>query len=504
MKKIFRSVLFLSVLAFVSCADELDINDNPNTPPAITPGLALASAEASLVTVVGGELTNLGGFYAQYQTQSPSASQYESIDSYNINADYSDRLWAEMYAGCLTDLEFVINESKINEDTGTALIATCLKAYAFQTLTDLYGPIPYKEALQGVVNITPALTPQEEIYPDLILKLDDALASYNANPVVSEVGKQDDFYMNIDRYKNDANPSPTTEEMMDNWVRFANTLKLRIYMRMSYTSMANPGAVAALISENHLLTKDAAFANFNETLDKTNPFYGVQISNQGSGLADVNNIASNSLIQFYTLNADPRREAVYRGSTTNAYIGLPQGAGDEFNNQAQNYSRPNIKATTPVYLLTVAESNFLQAEGLIRYSGGVGAKEKYDEGVQASFNLHNLGSASSFTGSGGAYEYVDAGSTEGNVRQVIVQKWAALAFVNNIEAYFETTRTKYPEVVVEGTENYTIGNRIPSRISVLSGTQVPSILFYSDDEVNRNPNVPQRSSLTEKVWWDQK
>lgn len=518
MKKIFRSVLFLSVLAFVSCSDELDINDNPNTPVEITPGLALSSAEASLATVVGGEFTNLGGFYSQYQTQSPSASQYELMDSNNLNAAYPNRLWTELYAGCLTDLEFVLAESA---NTADQLIATSLKAYTFQLLVDTFGDVPYTEALQGGANITPALTPGAEIYADLITKLDAAIAAYSAEPEASSVGSQDNIYSG-DGTK---------------WVQFANTLKLRMYMRMSYTAQANPAAVNALIAQNNFITEDAAFKNFNETLNKTNPFFGVEISNQGSGLGDVNNIASNSLLQFYIENNDQRKELVFRPNkgTTN-YSSIQQGTGNDFNNTAQAYARPNINPRSPVAFITVSESNFLQAEALIRYSGGAGAKAKYDDGVIASFvanavnfpsdddfdgiveaedddkkdykQLYTVAQATAFAQAliapGGAYEYVDAGSVEGNVRQVMIQKWAALAFVNNIEAYIETTRTKYPEVVTVGTEDYAVGNRIPSAITVLSGTQMPSILFYPQNEVNRNPNVPQRSSVTEKVWWDQK
>lgn len=518
MKKIFRSVLFLSVLAFVSCSDELDINNNPNTPVEITPGLALSSAEASLATVVGGELTNLGGFYSQYQTQSPSASQYELMDSYNLNAAYPNRLWTELYAGCLSDLEFILTKSNNSADL---LIATSLKAYTFQLLVDLFGDVPYTEALQGETNITPALTPGQEVYTDLISKIDAAIAAYNANPEDSTVGSQDNIYGGDG----------------DKWVQFANTLKLRIYMRMSYTSQANPAAVNALMAENNFIATDASFSNFNKTLDKTNPFYGVQLSNQGSGLGDVNNIASNTLLQFYIDNADPRKEMVFRPNKgTLNYSSIVQGSGNDFNNTASAYARPSVNPEFPVFFITVAESNFLQAEALIRYSGGAGAKEKYDAGVVASFvtdatyflidddldgipnesedideNYEPVYTASQATAfaqdlvaPGGAYEYIDAGSVEGNVRQVIIQKWAALAFVNNVESYIETTRTKYPEVVPVGTEDYAIGNRVPSEISVLSGTQVPSILFYPQNEVNRNPNVPQRNSVTEKVWWDQK
>jgi len=513
MKNIFRTVILFSIAAFVSCSDELDINTNPNNPPAITAGLALSSAETSLITVTGGDLTNLGGFWAQYYTQAPSAGQYRTLDQYNINVSYADRFWAELYAGCLNDLKFVEQNS---ESTGTSLIAASLRAYTYQVLVDLFDAVPYTEALQGDLGIiTPHVTPGNEIYLDLIAKIDAALAAYRANPQASSVGTQDIIY----------------GADMNNWIRFANTLKLKLYIRMAYTPSANPAAVNALLAENNFITADAAYANFATSTDKTNPFYGVQVStnqsNAGTGLGDVNNIASNSLMEFYVENNDPRIEAAYRyvfkanDTLPSDYKSIPQGSGEENAGTAAAYSRPNIRPKTPVFLMTVAESNFLQAEALIRYAGGAGAKEKYDTGIATSFNTYQTyfytdrlvaDEITKFTATpteiqaliDGPYAYVAGGDVESTVRQVIIQKWAALSAVNNIEAYIETTRTKFPEVVTEGTENYAVGNRIPSLTSVFSGTQVPSILFYPLSEVNRNPNITQRASLIQKVWWDQK
>ncbi|PZR22871.1 MAG: SusD/RagB family nutrient-binding outer membrane lipoprotein [Flavobacterium psychrophilum] len=492
MKNIYKVFLIAFALVLYSCSDELDINRDPNTPGNITTELALASAQASLTTVTGGDLTNLGGFWAQYHTQAPTAGQYENIDQYNINATYSDRLWTELYAGCLNDLKYVIDEGTANGETGNVMVATALRAYTFQLLTDLYGDVPYAEALQGETNITPAPTSQQEIYAGLLTELDAAVGAYNADPVDSGLGIQDQIF----------------EGDLNLWVQFINTLKLKMHLRLAYTSDANPAAVLALLAENNFLAQDAAFTNFGIQLNQRNPFYEVQIAT--TGLGDVNNVASNTLHDFYSTNADPRLTAVYRPTGAGLYPAIPQGSGNEFNNTAVNYARPNIGAQTPVFLIAESESYFLQAEAAVRYAGGTGAQDLYNAGVAASFATYAQyfgltgANPATFTGAGGAYEYVAGGGVETELRQIFIQKWAALAYVNNIEAYIETTRTKFPEVVEEGTEDYSIGNRIPSRISVFTGTQVPSILFYSEDEVVRNPNLTQHANLLLNVWWDQK
>lgn len=506
MKKIIRILLVFTTAAFISCDEDLDINTNPNFPAEINGGLTLTAAEASIAATLSNELGNLGGFYAQYHTQAPTAGQYENIDQYNLNTSFTNTLWTELYAGALNDLQFSKQQADLQGDTATALITELLTAYTYQYLVDLFNDVPYTDALQGTTgNITPTLTQGEDIYADLLERIDAAMASYEANPTEATYAQQDVIY-NGD---------------MQKWIKFANTLKLRLHIRMAYTPMADPAAVNSLLADNNFLTEDAMFAVFGTDNNRRNPFFETQLSQ--TGLGDINHVASNTLHEFYIQNGDTiRLRAVYRyRESDSTYVALDQGTGDEFNNTAVNYSRPNVREQTPVFFMTAAESNFLQAEAIIRYQGGAGAKEKYDAGVTASFQTYQThfgfldeereeittpaaALAQLYIVPGGNYEYMDAGSVEATVRQVIIQKWASLAYVNNIEAWIEATRTKFPEIVAPGTQNYAIGNRIPSSISILPGNTVPSILFYPDDEVNRNPNVTQRGSLTENVWWDQK
>ncbi|MDD7886427.1 SusD/RagB family nutrient-binding outer membrane lipoprotein [Flavivirga sp. 57AJ16] len=485
MKNIMKFLFFFILIT--ACQENLDINDNPNTPVNVDKSFVLTAAQASLANGIGGQLTNLGGFLAQYHTQPPSASQYVNIDTYNMNIDFSDRLWNELWAGCLNDLKFVLEESDEQNDTGTYLIATLLRVYTFQLLTDLYGDIPYSEALLGSENITPNPDSGSDIYAGIIAELDNAVDKYNNDPVASNVGAQDAIY-NAD---------------MDEWIRFANTLKLKLYIRMAYTSQANSAVVNSLLADDNFITTDAKFALYEDAIDKANPFYDVQIDRLG----DVNNIASNSLLQFLQAYADPRIDAIYRKNSGGIHLAIDQGdRGNYTSDVASDFSRPNVIATSPVYLMTVAESNFLQAEALIRYSSGAGAKAKYDAGVLNSFLLYgeDAATADSFTTTGGSYEYTSSGNIENDIRQVIIQKWVSLAYVNNIEGFFETNRTLYPETVALGDEDYTVGNFVASESSVLTGTQTPNTIFYPDTETTKNPNIVQKTSITEKVWWDQK
>lgn len=487
MKNIIKFLLL--TIMITSCNEDLDINTDPNTPIGVDKSFVLTAAQASIATTMGGSLTNLGGFLAQYHTQAPSAAQYLDIDTYNMDADFANRLWTELYAGALNDLKYVKNTSMDEGDTGSYLIATVLEAYTFQVLTDLFGSVPYTEALLSSENISPAPDAGETIYPALIASIDTALANYDNSPVDSTVGNQDIIY--------NAN--------MSDWIKFANTLKLKLYLRMSYTTLANATAVNALIAEDNFLTTDAQFSVYSSNIeeDKNNPFYDVQIAHLG----DVNNVASSSLLQFYIENNDPRIDAVYRKNASDAHASVDQGGRAAYaTDTAKEFSRPNVKTDTPVYFMTVSESNFLQAEALIRYASGAGADAKYNEGVLNSFLTYGLttAQATALTGASGAYEFVPNANVETAIRQVMVQKWASLAYINSIEAFFELSRTKYPEIVSATSANYTVGNLIVSKNSVLPGSQTPTTLFYPDSEVERNTNLTQKASLTEKIWWDKK
>lgn len=487
MKKLVN-LIFMSLLVFTSCEDDLDINTNPNTPPGINKGLALSAAEGSLSTVVGGELFNLGGFFSQYYTQAPSASQYEALDQYNLNTDYANRLWTELYAGALNDLQFVLERSMEEGDTGTYLMATVLRAYTYQYLVDMFGAVPYTDALQGNENIAPAPTPGKEIYLDLIASINEALAQYEANPAESDVGAQD-IFLGGD---------------MENWVEFANTLKLRLYLRMAYTPEFDCAAVTALLNENNFLDQNVAFGAFSDATSKRNPYYEVQIERLGN----VNAVASNSLFEFYDRNSDPRLTEVYTTNDEGEYVAIPQGSGllaEPYGGTLANeYSRPDIEPTTPVYLMTVPESLFLQAEAVARCASGAGAENLYNQGIAASFELYGVEGADEFTAPGGVYEYDGSGSIEEDVEQIIVQKWASLANFNNIEAWIEARRTGYPLLTTEDEPEYEEGRRIVSLASVLAGNEVPLSLFYPDNEVQRNTNITQKPDLTEEVWWNQK
>lgn len=493
MKRIILSLTMgVLLLSTVGCGgDELDINTNPNTPTDVPKEYYISSGQASIVNTVGGELNNLGSFWAQYYTQSTGANQYRAYEEYNLDASASDDVWNELYAGALNDLQYVITEADKTGDTSSKLVASLMQVYAFQVLTDLFGKVPYSEFGKSQY---PKYDEGETVYPALIKQIDEVVAEYKANPSSNSLAKYDMIY------KGD----------MAKWVQFANTLKLKLYLRMAYTSQADAAKVKALLAENNFISTDTGFKDiYTSSGGKMNPFYSVNTS--GDGLNGSNHVASSSLLKFFEENDDARISTKYKKNLSGTHYSMPQGAKEESTYSSLligRFSTPNISATTPVYIFTLAESKFLQAEADVRYNGGANAKSLYDAGVKASFVTEGLteSDATPLIASGGAYELSLTGVVETDIEKIIVQKWASLANYNAIEGFFESNRTHYPKMEVYATStDYKSGRLTYSLISVIQAEKSPKSLYYAAGSINTNPNAPkQKSGLTEKVWWDLK
>lgn len=482
MKLKYISLITLLIFSVSSCKDYLDVNTDPNNPVDASIDLILPVGMASVGIQVGGSYQNLGGFWAQYYTQSPDAGQYENIDEYNITSDYYDREWTDIYAGGINDLQVVRNKAQEAEDGSYYLVATCMQAYAYQFLADAYGDIPYSEALKGLDgNFNPAFDKGADVYKGLLSTLDAAVAYYNDNPGTGP-----------------ANDDLVYGGNMAQWVGFANSLKLRMLMRASGTSMANAAAVKALLAADNFITSDAMMTQFANEEGKRNPYYEIQVDRLGG----VNQMASNTMIKMLVDNNDPRLDALYVQGSTGQWVAKEQGDFANRDIPFGELASPMYGANTPVYFITVAEVNFLKAEAQLKYEGGTGTQASYEAGVQASFDRLGVSGASTLLGSGGDYEFNTGGTEAEKMQQIMTQKWISMTNAQNLEAFFEINRTGYPEyapadsIGIPGALTISIGSVLPKGVG-------PQRLLYPDVEKARNTKVPVQpgGGIGAKLWW---
>jgi len=476
MKKFIISIIVLSA-TFIGCSSDLDINRDPDS---LSPSSAPLSAQlpAGIIGIIGPEgagMAIIGGMWSQYWTQSNAANQYKIIDNYSIGTSDYNFVWNSMYDG-LGDIRNVKKRALAEENWNYYLIATVLEAQASQVLTDFYGSIPFEEANNPSI-LEPKFNTGEEVYGFLISNLDEALSKPLAASKGEVPGKDDLIFAGN----------------MANWIKFANTMKLKIYMRQTLSSraaIASAGITQMINAGTQFLTVDAGMTQFVDEINQSNPLY--EFNNRRLNVA-TNLRMSTTLASFLDLNIDTRKAKYYLAGNS-----LNQG---DYNNPvgAGTIAVVKLSATTPALLMSKEESLFLQAEAMERFNGGVGAKALYDAAVNANFTRYGLVGAAFVAG---PYAY-PVGTLEKKIEAIITQKWIASFPGNGFEAFFEKNRTGYPKTssVYQTDSGYIAGQFVYAKNGTTAG-QFPRRLEYPLSERNANTNAPTLVPITTPVWWD--
>ncbi|MEO6870230.1 MAG: SusD/RagB family nutrient-binding outer membrane lipoprotein [Ginsengibacter sp.] len=483
MKLIILCCVSMSVLfAGMGCKKTFDINQDPNNPSLEvgTPKLVFPVGVMAVAAVEGGQLAIDGGILGEYITQAALSVQYQNIEQYDLKSTDQPRIYRTLYANGLKNLQYVIDKSRESQDWNFYLMGTVMKAYATSILVDLYDQIPYSEALKGASNLTPKFDDGYSIYKSLLADLDSALNQ------------------NFSGFNSAGNVDLLFGGDINKWQEFANTLELKMYLRMTNAKPDEAKAgIQALYARNaKFLDEDAKVTGFIDAASESNPMYEQNIRqlNTNSNLR-----ASTTYASFLKSNGDPRMISFFGSISAGS---LDQG--DYLNPSATAGAAAIFNETPedPVVFLSEAESYFLQAEARERYFGGDGAKALYNQGVLAAFS--SVGKdGSSFIAPGGKYEY-PSGTLDQNVEAIITQKWASFPYgVHFIEGWFEKNRTGYPKTspVYSSDPSYISGEFVVSKNSILSPGKLPKRFVFPDIERSTNPNTPTEVPITTPVWW---
>jgi len=484
----------LVYVAQTGCKKQLDVNHDPNVPTLDQGNPSLVFPVGVLATIgeTGGDLAIAGGMLSQFFTQASLAQQYTDVDSYNMPT--TDRFvngpWDLIFPSGLENFQYVIDHSKASSDWNFYLMGTVMKAYATGVLVDMYDQIPYSEALAGSSNLNPKFDDGFSIYTNLLSSIDTALnkdfsASTNTSP-----GAQDLVFGGD----------------MEKWKEFANTLKLKMYLRMvnSHADVATAGITALVGSGAPFLSVDAAVTNFVDAPGLDNPMFEMNKRQ----LNTPNNLrASRTFVTWLMANTDSRITYYFQVNNP-ASINQGDYSANNATYQAAKTFRnaDHSEATDPVEFISAAESYFLQAEADVRYFGAANAKSLYNQGVLAAFDATG-NDGSPFIAPGGPYEW--GNEKEGGVAlvpiaQIIRQKWASCAFgCHGIESFFEKNRTGFPatSTVYSDDPGYIPGQLVIVKNSVLPPGQMPKRFVFPNSETTINTNSPTLVPITTPVWW---
>jgi hypothetical protein len=481
--------LALGILLVGACDQGLTgINKNPNAPEEVPVNNLLLGG----IWDVSNNAANRGVFgqwtmlyHAENWTQHLAQPVYNDEDKYTPRSGIPGLIWDEMYFA-LTDLAEAKALAEEAGDDNIWAVAEIMTVYGFMVLTDYYDAIPYFEALKLNEEISyPAYDDQSEIYPDLIARLTAAANRIDPDAAI-DFGDFDPVYQGD----------------VLGWRMFANSLRLRLAMRMVNV---DPGAArtafeAAWASSIFTSVADQADVDWGPAYPAANPCYLAIV--YGGRPGDFR--MSQSLIDRLAAFNDPRLPIYARPAASDGqYRGLRNGLlpGDYAPATTSNdYSQIGtyfLTPDTPSNLLSYAEVLFLGAEAAERgWNVGGTAAVLYQDGITAAMEELGIGTADIATYLGQA----SVGYTTGTYRRldaIHVQKWISL-FLAGPEAFSDLRRIGWDFTTDAGT---TGADLMPAENSAI-GQRFPSGLTYPEDEILLNPaNYPGDRLVTDPVWW---
>jgi hypothetical protein len=484
--------MLIVVLLLASCtADYLDVNTDPNNPSIVTPDLILPTAQVYTANIeygnTGRRLNDLANLMMYNWSQSDGFSWYTDEFKYNVNSSFFQGVFNETYFNALKQYQILQNLDP-KYDYYKA-IGKIMKAYHYQILVDVYGDVPYSEALQRGGEATPKYDDAKTIYEDLIVQLSDAITIIDNATASTVMPGADDAMFGGD---------------MDKWKQFANSLKLRILVRQM--SMTGRDAyiqteMDAIVAEGSgFITDDVAInPGFKKEENKQNPMWNY-LGYDASGTITMNNnatCATDFILDYLNQKNDPRIDRLYEKPST-GHLGVPQGLLD--------YDFPVVDAFVPAMvsnigpgilkgfdmdavIYTLAECYFNQAEAVLKGFLDGTAKDLYESGIKASFDFLGAEGATDYIGQ--TLSLVSYDNSSNKLEAIITQKWIALNGVTTEQAWFDYSRTGYP-------------SNLPLSLQA-STSDRPVRLFYPAGERSSNgDNVPtQPNAFTSKIFWAQ-
>jgi hypothetical protein len=489
MRKIIISIVSVALLWSSGCEEFLDVNETPNNPLSVTPGVLLPSVLAGAAFANANELNRFTATVVQYNYG--AAGGPSDYDIYNIDGtDFNNQWEGEIYGGALINAKKCIEAAREVNGNAYIGISKIIQAYVFALATDFWGEIPYSEALLGDSSIIqPDLDPQELIYlggevdgrsvQSLFDLTREGLAFLNMEegPVVPS---EDDLVYGGD---------------IDLWKRAGNSLLLKLAMQLSEAAPERAQQeIQAVVSQGAVYIVDNAQdmdVNFGGSVGSQSPIHTyTNVSLFQNDMA----LSSRFQARLEALN-DPRLPIFYT-QTEGAFVSFENGFRGSLPNPA-TYSQFNSYVTGPngegpVRLLTNFQTKFILAEAALRFgitSAGT-AQELYQAGIRASMQLAGLTTAQIDTYFANNPTVVTlSGDSENQLRQIIEQKYIAFTGYG-YEPWNDYRRTGYPELPLS------IGSQ------GIDGT-IPLRVLYTAETITNNANVPNPPPPSNvPVWWD--
>ena len=475
------------LLTATSCTKDFDeMNTSPNAPTAIGPQYLLPTGIETAIDRYWGhrerfERINIDAaeLYVQHLTRNIYSNEG---DDYTVGPALLANNWKGFYNDSQLNFQRIISqtgEGSANPNPNYEGVALVMRSWVFSLLTDMYGAIPYSDAIKGTAEepiYTPKYDNMETVYAGILNDLKIA----NEKLTVGGPAVAGDILYSGDILK---------------WKKFANSLRLRLANRQAVKKSAESRAIMAEIigdaTKFPIFTSNADNASLKYTtvLPSNNEWNQILIQggrtdwNISSTLADKMNALGDTRI---TVFANPNKDGKYQGHPN----GLPDAIATSYLATSSTIGSAFTKADAPEVIMTFAELNFILAEAALDGDITGDAKTYFEAGITASFNQYSLQVPATFLTAVGAV----------SKEKIIEQKWVSL-FAQGIEAWTEYRRTGFPVFPA------------PDPRAVLKNDGVlPTRFNYPSSEYSLNAEAVKvgetlnggPNDMKTKLWWAEK
>jgi len=476
------TLLLFGLLVSVSCdSDFEEINTDPNNPTAVPsslliPGVVRSAQNASYSTFVGGDM---GACWSQQFAK----VQYNDEERYIPRQSVITSVWNNFYAGTqnsftntgvISDAIAMHTIAVAEENNNMQGVALTLQAYGYAFLTDVYGDIPFTDAMKAATegNIAPAYDSQEVVYAGILAMLDEAISLLGSGGAIDAT--------NDILYGGNANL----------WKKFASSLKFRVLMRAS-GKMSVAADLQALVNAGNLFSSNAEDAKLTylSANPSANPLYeSIVFGTRGEWKIN------SKMVDMLAGANDPRLAVYAQKNADGIYRGKPSGFNDV---PSEDYNYANVsplgefylRPELPGFFMSYPELKFLMAEATFKGFISGDANAHYLGGMTASMEYNEVsGPAISAFMANKSLAVTPALALE----QIATQNWIAL-FSQGVESWNEYRRTGFPVLTpaVDGAIN-----EIPSRYNYPTTENSVNKANYEAAVAAQGADL-----LTTKIWW---
>ncbi|WP_158858260.1 SusD/RagB family nutrient-binding outer membrane lipoprotein [Lunatibacter salilacus] len=484
---ILRTIFAFTALLWVTSCELQEANENPNAVGEVNVNVLLPATQANMTWAIGDFASQSASSFVQYMTGTLNVQFNISTYGY-LPANFQTTWNNHYYAGAMTDLKTIINLS--NEPAGSAHyggVAKIQMAILLGYLVDLWGDVPFSQALDLDGFPQPSFDSGVELYQEVFRMLDEGIADLSGESAFSPA--QNDLVFPA------ANETAWRTNSRPRWIKSANAFKTRFHNHLSKVDAIGSAQLAlqAIQAGTFVNNAEEMKVSFGNTPDAAGPWFGYLLGSFGQNNISVTQEFIDLLEDRVEVGTDdPRLEFYVSRNSNGEYLGTPNGGTTVTN---RSILGPYVNsAQAPTNIITYAEVKFIEAEANFRLGQFDAAASAFNDAVKASI-LRVTGEANA------AYEAQFASETGASIQvdgleKIFTEKYIAMFL--QTEAWADWRRS-----IPAGAPPTTSG--IPN-LQPAPGNSTddafPRRFLYPPSELDNNSaNIPE-TSLLAKVFWD--